>query len=49
MTDFLQLFFSGLATGSIYALAALGVTLLGQAPGTINFAQGQLVLLPVLL
>ena len=46
MTDFLQLFFSGLATGSIYALAALGFTLLWQASGTINFAQGEFVMLP---
>ncbi len=45
MTDFLQLFFSGLATGSIYALAALGFTLLWQASGTINFAQGASVML----
>ena len=28
MTDFLQLFLSGMATGSIYAVAALGFTLL---------------------
>jgi branched-chain amino acid transport system permease protein len=46
MTDFLQLFFSGLSTGSIYALAALGFTLLWQAAGTINFAQGEFVMLP---
>ncbi len=46
MTDFLQLFISGLATGSIYALAALGFTLLWQASGTINFAQGEFVMLP---
>jgi branched-chain amino acid transport system permease protein len=46
MTDFLQLFFSGLATGAIYALAALGFTLLWQASGTINFAQGEFVMLP---
>ena len=46
MTDFLQLFFSGLATGSIYALAELGFTLLWQAAGTINFAQGEFVMLP---
>lgn len=46
MTDFLQLFFSGLATGGIYALAALGFTLLWQASGTINFAQGEFVMLP---
>ena len=49
MTDFLQLFFSGLATGSIYGLAALGFTLLWQASGTINFAQGEFVMLPAFL
>lgn len=46
MTDFLQLLISGLATGGIYALAALGFTLLWQASGTINFAQGEFVMLP---
>lgn len=46
MTDFLQLVFSGMATGSIYALAALGFTLLWQASGTVNFAQGEFVMLP---
>lgn len=46
MTDFFQLLFSGVATGSIYALAALGFTLLWQASGTINFAQGEFVMLP---
>jgi branched-chain amino acid transport system permease protein len=49
MTDFLQLFFSGLATGAIYALAALGFTLLWQASGTINFAQGEFVMLPAFI
>ena len=49
MTDFLQLFASGLATGSIYALAALGFTLLWQAAGTINFAQGEFVMLPAFM
>ena len=49
MTDFFQLFFSGLATGSIYALAALGFTLLWQASGTINFAQGEFVMLPAFM
>ena len=49
MTDFLQLFLSGLATGSIYALAALGFTLLWQASGTINFAQGEFVMLPAFM
>ena len=46
MTDFLQLLFSGMATGAIYGLAALGFTLLWQASGTINFAQGEFVMLP---
>ena len=46
MTDLLQLVFSGLATGGIYALAALGFTLLWQASGTVNFAQGEFVMLP---
>jgi branched-chain amino acid transport system permease protein len=46
MTDFLQLLVSGLATGSIYALAGLGFALLWQASGTINFAQGEFVMLP---
>ena len=49
MTDFLQLFLSGMATGSIYALAALGFTLLWQASGTINFAQGEFVMLPAFI
>jgi branched-chain amino acid transport system permease protein len=49
MTDFFQLLFSGLATGSIYALAALGFTLLWQASGTINFAQGEFVMLPAFM
>jgi branched-chain amino acid transport system permease protein len=46
MGDFVQLVVSGVATGSIYALAALGFTLLWQASGTINFAQGEFVMLP---
>ena len=46
MGDLLQLVVSGCATGAIYALAALGFTLLWQASGTINFAQGEFVMLP---
>jgi branched-chain amino acid transport system permease protein len=46
MTEFIQLLVSGLATGSIYALAAIGFTLLWQASQTINFAQGEFVMLP---
>jgi branched-chain amino acid transport system permease protein len=37
---------SGLATGAIYALAAIGFTLLWQTSKTINFAQGEFVMLP---
>ena len=46
MAEFLQLLISGLAAGSIYALAAVGFTLLWQASQTINFAQGEFVMLP---
>ena len=46
MGDLIQLLVSGMATGAIYALAALGFTLLWQAAGVINFAQGEFVMLP---
>jgi branched-chain amino acid transport system permease protein len=46
MADFLQLLIAGLATGSIYALAAIGFTLLWQTSQTINFAQGEFVMVP---
>jgi len=49
MGDLLQLLVSGTATGAIYALAALGFTLLWQAAGTINFAQGEFVMIPAFL
>lgn len=46
MSEFFQLLISGLSAGSIYALAAVGFTLLWQASQTINFAQGEFVMLP---
>ena len=46
MGELIQLLVSGIATGAIYALAALGFTLLWQAAGVINFAQGEFVMLP---
>ncbi|HJQ60250.1 MAG TPA: branched-chain amino acid ABC transporter permease [Vineibacter sp.] len=46
MTDLIQLLIAGLATGAIYALAAIGFTLLWQTSQTINFAQGEFVMLP---
>ncbi len=49
MFDFLQLVIAGLATGAIYALAAIGFTLLWQTSQTINFAQGEFVVLPAFI
>ena len=46
MADLLQLLVAGLATGGIYALVAIGFTLLWQTSQTINFAQGEFVMLP---
>ncbi len=46
MGELVQLLVSGVAVGAIYALAALGFTLLWQASGTINFALGEFVMLP---
>jgi branched-chain amino acid transport system permease protein len=46
MADLLQLLVSGLATGAIYALVAIGFTLLWQTSQTINFAQGEFVMVP---
>jgi branched-chain amino acid transport system permease protein len=42
----MQVLLSGLATGSIYALVAIGFTLVWQAAQTVNFAQGEFVMLP---
>ncbi len=46
MSNFINLIVSGLATGAIYALIAIGFTLLWQTSQTINFAQGEFVMLP---
>ena len=46
MAELIQILISGLAAGSIYARAAVGFTLLWQASQTINFAQGEFVMLP---
>lgn len=45
MAEFLQFSFSGLTVGSIYALVALGFTLIYNASDVINFAQGEFVML----
>jgi len=39
-----QLFFSGLSTGSLYSLTALGIVILLKAMDLINFAQAQFVM-----
>jgi branched-chain amino acid transport system permease protein len=46
MASFIQLLVSGLATGAIYAIIAVGFTLVWQTSQTINFAQGEFVMLP---
>jgi branched-chain amino acid transport system permease protein len=46
LASFIQLLVSGFATGAIYALIAVGFTLLWQTSQTINFAQGEFVMLP---
>jgi branched-chain amino acid transport system permease protein len=45
VSDLVQLIASGCATGAVYALAAMGFVLLWQTSGTINFAQGEFVML----
>jgi branched-chain amino acid transport system permease protein len=42
-----QVIVGGLAQGAIYAIAALGFVLLYTASGTVNFAQGEMIMLPV--
>jgi branched-chain amino acid transport system permease protein len=46
MTDFVQLLVAGVSIGSIYAMVAVGFVLLWQTSSTINFAQGEFVVLP---
>jgi branched-chain amino acid transport system permease protein len=46
MANFVALVIAGLATGALYALVAIGFTLLWQTSQTINFAQGEFVMLP---
>jgi branched-chain amino acid transport system permease protein len=41
-----QLLVAGLAFGAIYALVALGFVLIYQAVGVVNFAQGEMVMVP---
>jgi branched-chain amino acid transport system permease protein len=45
MAEFLQFAFSGITVGAIYALVALGFTLIYNASEVVNFAQGEFVML----
>ncbi len=45
MAEALQLVFAGLTIGAVYALVALGFTLIFQASEVVNFAQGEFVML----
>ena len=42
----LQLLFTGVGIGAVYALVALGFVLIFRATNVVNFAQGEFVMLP---
>ncbi len=44
LSQALQFFFSGMTNGAIYALAAIGFTIIYNASGVINFAQGEFIM-----
>jgi branched-chain amino acid transport system permease protein len=45
LAEFLQFAFSGVTVGAIYALVALGFTLIFNSSDVVNFAQGEFVML----
>src|SRR5215204_2808859 len=45
MSEFLQFLFSGLTVGAVYAMVALGFTLIYNASDVVNFAQGEFVMI----
>lgn len=47
--DYLQFFLSGISTGSIYVLIALGVVMIYNVTGIINLAQGEYAMLGAML
>lgn len=49
LTTYIQLFISGLSIGLLYALPALGITLIWNAAGIFNFANGDYVMLAAYL
>lgn len=49
LSDYLQIVLSGVSTGSIYVLVALGVVLIYNVTGIINLAQGEYAMLGAML
>lgn len=49
LSQFVQLFFSGLTIGSIYALIAIGFVITYNVTGVLNFAQGEFAMLGALI
>ena len=45
MAELLQFLVSGLTVGAVYALVALGFTIIYNASDVVNFAQGEFVML----
>ncbi|MFQ5564836.1 MAG: branched-chain amino acid ABC transporter permease [Paracoccaceae bacterium] len=45
MSELLQFLLSGITVGAVYALVALGFTIIYNASGVINFSQGEFVML----
>ena len=45
MSEFMQFPLSGLTVGAVYALVALGFTIIYNASSVANFAQGEFVML----
>ena len=45
MAELMQFLLSGLTVGAVYALVALGFTIIYNASDVVNFAQGEFVML----
>jgi len=45
LSTFFQLLIGGLSVGALYALPALGITLIWNAAGVFNFANGDFVMI----
>ena len=45
LAQFLQFTMSGLTVGAVYAVVGLGFTIIYNASGVLNFAQGEFVMI----